>query len=253
VLRTALQPRWLALLALVLVVCVAFGWLGSWQLGVARDKGARQAAREVTALPPAPLDDVLLAQQPFPTPADGRAVVATGTYDPARQVLVAERLQHGRSGWWVVAALRTTSGAWLPVVRGWVPSPDDDAADPTHAPSGVVEVTGVLQPDDAPVDGAAALPTAQLAALDAAELVNRWGSPIYNGYLVAAEEQPAGTGAQPERVTPPKPQPHGIAWRNAAYAFQWWVFAGFALVLWWKMVRQDQRDRAASEREKVGA
>ncbi|WP_426562933.1 SURF1 family protein [Angustibacter sp. McL0619] len=252
-LRTALQPRWLALLALVVVLCVAFGWLGSWQLGVARDKGARKAAEQVAARPPAALDDVLVAQQPFPTSADARAVHASGTYDPTRQVLVAERLQHGRSGWWVVAALRTSSGGWLPVVRGWVPSPQDPAADPSHAPSGVVEVTGVLQPDDAPGDGAAALPDGQLAALDAAELVNRWGSPIYNGYLVAASEQPAGVGAQPERASAPRPQPHGIAWRNAAYAVQWWVFAGFALVLWWKMVRQDQRERAEADREKVGA
>jgi cytochrome oxidase assembly protein ShyY1 len=117
----------------------------------------------------------------------------------------------------------------------------------------VVDVTGVLQPDDAPQDGAAPLPDGQLAALDAAELVNRWGSPIYNGYLVASAEQPAGSGVQPERVSTPKPQPHGLAWRNATYAVQWWVFAGFALVLWWKMVRQDQRERSQDEREKVGA
>jgi hypothetical protein len=29
------------------------------------------------------------------------------------------------------------------------------------------------------------------------------------------------------------------------------VFAGFAFVLWWKMVRQDQLDRRAGQREKV--
>jgi cytochrome oxidase assembly protein ShyY1 len=253
VLRTALQPRWLALLALVLGVCVVFGWLGSWQLGVARDKGARQAAKQVAALPPAPLDDVLVAQQPFRTSADARAVHAGGTFDPTKQVLVAERLQHGRSGWWVVGALKvSSSGAWLPVVRGWVPDPHDERADPARTPSGVVEVTGVLQPDDAPDDAAGSMPAGQLPALDAAELVNLWGSPIYNGYLVAATEQPGGAGAQPERVTQPAPQPHGIAWRNAAYAVQWWVFGGFGLVLWWKMVRQDQRERSGAEREKVG-
>ena len=253
-LRTALQPRWLGLLGLVLVVCVVFGWLGSWQLGVARDKGAREAARQVAHQPTAPLDDVLVAQQGFPTAADGRSVVTTGAYDPSRQVLVPERLQSGTSGWWVVGAFRTSSGAWLPVVRGWVPRLGDDAADAGHAPSGVVKVTGVLQPDDAPVDGGPALPAGQVPAIDAADLVNRWGAPIYNGYLVATDEQPAGPGAQPQRVPPPKAQPHGIAWRNAAYAVQWWVVAGFALVLWWKMVRQDQLDRAEGAdgaREKV--
>jgi surfeit locus 1 family protein len=261
VLRTALQPRWLALLAAVVALCVAFGWLGSWQLGVARDRGAEQALREIAGRPAAPLDQVLGPQQPFPSAADGRAVTVTGTYDPAHQVLVGERLQHGRPGWWVVGALRTTSGAWLPAVRGWVQSPDDERAAADRAPSGSVDVRGVLQPDDAPADGSDGgdrLPDGRLAALDAAELVNRWGSPIYNGFVIVSAEQggvpAAGSpAAQPDRVPPPTPRPGGVAWRNAAYAVQWWLFAGFALVLWWKMVRQDVRERADSEREKVMA
>ncbi|GAB3591196.1 SURF1 family protein [Angustibacter peucedani] len=248
----------MGLLGVVLLVCVGFGWLGAWQLGVAKDRGAEQSRRELAARPPAPLDDVLPVQQPFPTTADGRRVVVRGTYDRDQQVLVAERLQHGVPGWWVVGALRTEGGGWLPAVRGWVATPDDVRADPGAAPSGPVEVRGVLQPDDAPDDEAAPLPDGRLAALDAADLVNRWGSPIYNGFVVVGAElgsdgSPAATtGAQPERVPAPQPQPSGLAWRNAAYAVQWWVFAGFAVVLWWKMVREDQRDQAAAEREKVG-
>ena len=252
-LRTAFQPRWLALLAAVLVVCAGFGWLGAWQLGVARDRGAERARQELASRPATPLDDVLRPQQPFPVSADGRAVLVRGSYDRSRQVLVADRLQHGRPGWWVVGALRTTGGGWLPAVRGWVPTPDDARADPDLAPEGVVDLSGVLQPDDAPNDAAAELPEGQLAALDAAELVNRWGSPIYNGFLVVGTERPAPTAAaaQPERVPLPTVQPTGLAWRNAAYAVQWWVFAGFAVVLWWKMVRQDQLERDVAEREKV--
>lgn len=254
-LRTALQPRWLALLGAVVVVAVAFGWLGSWQLGVARDRGAEKARREIAARPPVALEQVLQPQRPFATVADGRRVIARGTYDPQRQVLIAHRLQRGVDGWWVVGALRTAGGGWLPAVRGWVPTPDDPRAAPSAAPSGPVEVRGVLQPDDAPVEDAEPLPDGRLAALDAADLVNRWGSPIYNGFLVVTQEVPASgsplSAAQPERVPPPQPQPSGLAWRNAAYAVQWWVFAGFAFVLWWKMVRQDQLDRRTVEREKV--
>jgi cytochrome oxidase assembly protein ShyY1 len=257
VLRNALRPRWLALLALVLVVCAAFGWMGSWQLGVARDRGAQEARREVAASPRVPLERVLQPQEGFPTAADARRVSVAGRYDPDRSVLVEGRLQRGVSGWWVVTAVRTTAGAWLPVVRGWVPSPDDPATSPDRAPSGPVRLEGVLQPDDAPVDDAraaaeeASAPAAagvpqRLRALDAAELVNLWGAPIYNGFLVLTEERAAGpVAAQPERVPPPGAQPAGLAWRNVAYAVQWWVFAGFALVLWWKMVRQDAEERQA--------
>ena len=249
-LRIALTPRWLALLALVLGVCVLFGWLGSWQLGVARDKGAVAAARELRSRPVAPIDQVLAPQRSFTTEADGRRVSATGRYDPATTVLVPGRLQRGRPGLWVVTGLRTSAGAWLPVVRGWVATADDVTAGPSSVPVGVVRVSGVLQPDDPPADRAVALPDGQLQQVDAADLVNRWGAPIYNGYLLLGDEQGAATAAQPERVPAPAIAPRGIAWRNAAYAVQWWVFAGFALVLWWKMVRQEQLDRSA-DREGV--
>jgi cytochrome oxidase assembly protein ShyY1 len=194
---------------------------------------------------------VLQPQRGFPVAADARRVSVQGRYDAGRQVLVADRLQHGRSGWWVVTAVRTSAGAWLPVVRGWVPGPDDAAASPQRVPTGPVDLEGVLQPDDAPATeaNAASSTTAGpkvLRALDAAELVNLWGSPIYNGFLVLTAERGSGaTAGQPERVPAPGAQPTGLAWRNAAYAVQWWVFAAFALVLWWKMVRQDARERAA--------
>ena len=85
-----------------------------------------------------------------------------------------------------------------------------------------------------------------------------WWSPIhgvlYMLYLVAGAEQvsagqgsakqPSSTPPQPERAQPPALVPQGISWRNAAYSAQWWAFAAFALLLWWKMVRQDQLDRS---------
>ena len=243
-LRTALRPRWLALLALVLAVCAVFGWLGSWQLGVARDRGAQAAARELRARPAVPLDEVLMPQRSFTAPAAGRQVSATGTYDATTTVLVPGRLQGGRSGQWVVTGLRTEAGAWLPVVRGWVASADDASAASASVPSRRLTVLGVLQPDDPPADRAVVLPPGQLQQVDAADLVNRWGAPIYNGYVLAATESGVPNRPQPQRVPAPALTPQGIEWRNAAYAVQWWLFAGFALVLWWKMVRQEQLDRS---------
>ena len=40
-LRTALKPRWLALLAVVLVAAAVMARLGEWQLDRARDQGER--------------------------------------------------------------------------------------------------------------------------------------------------------------------------------------------------------------------
>ncbi|MEI2648420.1 MAG: hypothetical protein V9G15_05285 [Dermatophilaceae bacterium] len=54
---------------------------------------------------------------------------------------------------------------------------------------------------------------------------------------------PAGSATSAgmmERVPPPD-LPSGVTLRNAAYALQWWIFALFALWMWWKMVRDDHR------------
>ena len=45
-LRTALKPKWLALLALALLIGIAFVQLGRWQLGVAHDKARAEAIVE---------------------------------------------------------------------------------------------------------------------------------------------------------------------------------------------------------------
>jgi surfeit locus 1 family protein len=254
VLRTALQPRWLALLAVVLVVCVGFGWLGSWQLGVARDRGEVKALREARSRPAVPIDEVLAPQRAFTAAADGRRVTVQGTYDPSKQVLVSGRVQPGGDGtvgWWVVGALRTSTDAWLPVVRGWVPDPEDAAAG-VPTPSGPVTVQGVLQPDEPPAQASGPV-DGRLTSLDVADLVNRWGTPIYNGFLVLTSQRPDVPADEPRLELVPAPQPvsHGIAWRNAAYAVQWWVFAGFTLVMWWKMVQQAARDEADARGEEA--
>jgi hypothetical protein len=32
-----------------------------------------------------------------------------------------------------------------------------------------------------------------------------------------------------------------VAWQNLSYALQWFVFAGFGLFMWWRLVRDDHR------------
>lgn len=41
--------------------------------------------------------------------------------------------------------------------------------------------------------------------------------------------------------------------RHLAYALQWWVFAGFAVFLWWRMVRAEMAPPTVGERDEPGA
>ena len=69
-LRTALRPRWLVALGLVLVAATGMSLLGQWQLDRARERGAEaDAAREARTRP---LAEVLRARLTFPVRLSAR-------------------------------------------------------------------------------------------------------------------------------------------------------------------------------------
>ena len=246
-LRTALKPRWLGLFALVVVILVTFTQLGLWQLQVAQDKGLADALRKSHEARPALLDTVIRPHEAFPHPQSGRAVTAVGTYAGDAQFLVGPRRLDGLSGWWVVTPIDLReSGARLAVVRGFVTDPA--AVGPP--PPGVVSVDGSLAPGESPT-AAPAVPagvvtgTRVLGSIDLSVFVNEWPGELYNAFTFAQSEKSATGAGIPtpqglERVPPPQVT-GGLKWRNAAYALQWWLFAGFAAFMWFRMVRDDAR------------
>jgi len=242
-----LKPRWLGLLAIVVLVMGSFGVLGLWQLNVARDKGRAEQVRTAPARAVADIAAVLSPHGPFPSDGTGRRITATGRYDGSAQVLVTPRRLLGQPGYWVVTPLVVrSSGARIAVVRGFVTDPRQAVA-----PSSATEITvsGTLAPGESPTGDSAradpTLPAGQMAVLDLSLLVNRWPGALYNAFVFATAEQPDVTSlASPavQRVPPPALVSGGLSWRNAAYALQWWVFALFAAYMWWRMVRDDYED-----------
>ena len=248
-LRTALKPRGLGLLAVVVVAMAVCFQLGLWQLHVAQDKGLADALRKAHEARPVAVDTVLRPHQPFPNDQSGRTVTAEGAYAADDQFLVGPRRLGGRSGFWVVTPLEVReTGARLAVVRGFV----TDATRPAEPPTGVVTVEGSLAPGESPADpprGAPAWPQEARGSIDLAVLVNEWPGELYNAFVFAqSEKTEAGTAVDAaaagglERVPPPEVT-GGLKWRNAAYALQWWIFGAFTLFMWFRMVREDaQRD-----------
>jgi len=253
------------MLGVVALVVVVFTQLGRWQLDRAISRGEARvaaAAAEVASAAPVPLEDVLAPQSAFPGSAAGRHVVVEGEWG-SDVLLVAGRVHDGEEGFLVLAPLRVAvpgaggssagegagegsggapSGgtAVLPVVRGWVASPDDLGR---VAPAvGSVRVVGWLHVGEAAGDPRRELPEGQTDAMSPAELVNRWGGPTYTAYLVVDETTPATTGV--EALGAPGRDAGGVDWRNLGYALQWWLFGLFGIALWWRMLGDEVRDDA---------
>jgi cytochrome oxidase assembly protein ShyY1 len=250
VLRTALQPRWLALLVVVLVAATAMALLGRWQLDRAREHGqepVERAQRAQARATPKPVEQVIAPRQTFPKEAVNTRVTASGQWDGAHRLLITGRSLNGRTGFWVLVPLKLADGSAVPVVRGWVPTASDPAA---AAPTGPVTVIGFLQPSEPPVTlapgASSGLPAGQLSRISAPDLVNAWPYPLITGFMVEQSQTPA-TGPAPTPVPPPSAA-GGLDLLNVFYALQWWLFALIGLLFWGRIVRDDHLARLSALR-----
>jgi len=244
--RTATRPRMLGLLALALALAVVFAELGSWQLGRARSGSEAPEERGVV-----PLAQVLAPQEPLDGEAVAGPVEVEGTWADEPVQLVTGRAADGGEGTgaWVLAALAVDgTGAYLPVVRGWVPDPDTASVTAEEGPATLVGELALSQDPR----GTADLPPGRLAAASSADLLNVWDGAVYAAHLVPVpDDQAAGLD-----VVPPPAKDTGINAQNVSYAFQWWVFAAFAVAMWLRVVhdvRRREAERREDEREEARA
>jgi cytochrome oxidase assembly protein ShyY1 len=237
--RFLLTPRWWGINVFVLLAIPFCIFMGSWQLSRFEDRvqdhqsasaeagsGAREAAR--------PLAELL----PVDKATSGDLATATGRYD--RQLLVPDRELDGKQGYYVLTLLRTDDGKALPVVRGWLPG-DADSAKAPAPPSGEVTVTGALQASETPgsngVTAQGGLPDGQTGAISAASLVNLVPYGVYDAW-VTLERADSGMTAVPAAA----PADTGLdlkAFQNLGYTGEWFVFAGFVVFMWFRLVRRE--------------
>lgn len=272
--RAATKPRLLGILVILVIGAVVCIQLGAWQLDRAQirgDQAAQLEQDEREAAAPVPLTEVVPPQTQLTQEMVGVRVLAEGIYHPDDQLFVVGRQAQAQPGdqdqagagdpgaedpmgYWVLTALELSgedhAGAIVPVVRGWVP--EADPALVPEVPEGPVEVLAYLAPSES---GGPRLPEPDLVdVVSSAQLVNEWGGPIYSAYLRVISQDPA---AAPEiaAVGPPEIEDAGLNIQNLAYAAEWWIFGGFAMFLWWRLVRDEvkhDREVAAESRASEG-
>jgi cytochrome oxidase assembly protein ShyY1 len=257
--RFLLSPRWIGGTAAALVAIMVCLLLGSWQLGRFEERAATHKSGSAAATPAdaQPLAQVLNDGHPkVTTDTVGREVTVSGSYDGGHQLLVPDRTVDGKQGYYVLTPLRTADGRAVAVVRGWAPSEPgasggSGVSGVPGVPGGEVSVTGRLQaPESSGSGGAVAggLPAGQLGTISPATLVNVLPYGVYDGW-VAADSVPDGL------TTVPTVQPEGgdglslRAFQNLGYTLEWFVFAGFVVFMWYRLVR---REAEAAEDRALG-
>ncbi|GAQ69132.1 SURF1 family protein [Streptomyces turgidiscabies] len=237
--RFLLTPRWWGINVFVLLAIPFCLFMGSWQLSRFEDRvqDHRTATKEVSAEKEEaarPLAELL----PVDEKTSGDRVTVTGRY--ARQLLVPDRQLDDRNGYYVLTLLRTDGGRALPVVRGWLPGTADPAKAPAP-PTGEVTVIGALQASESPgsngVSAVGGLPAGQTGAISAASLVNLVPYDVYDAW-VTLDKGDSGMKAVPATA----PANTGLdlkAFQNLGYTGEWFVFAGFVVFMWFRLLRRE--------------
>lgn len=238
----ARRPKWIGVLLLALGVAAAFAALGQWQLERSFTGGEPEFDTEVAV----PLTEIAQPQQPVM--AEAYRLVDTEVQFVAEDYLaVGGRVDAAGTGYWVVGHGVTPDGASLAVALGWTATEGEATSAiqrlRTDAPT---DISGRYLPSEQPSESD--FQKGIRTSVSVADLINVWSQPpagVYGGILIAADA-PAGMTAID---APPPDTSVQVNLLNLFYAVEWVIFGGFAVFLWYRVVK----DEVEKENEGVDA
>jgi len=219
----ARQPKWIGALFLSLAVAAIFAALGQWQLDRTFTKDSEvQVAVNIESV--------------------------SVELDTKNVFIVANRLNGDQSGYWLITNSVDSAKRNQTIALGWSADlaeveGERDALMNSGLEKFETKLEGVMIPSEAP------LPRANdkdyiFESLSLAQLINIYSpenaidvAPMVlalNGYSQASAWPPL----KPIDVTYDPVQ--RINWLSAFYFAEWVLFAGFAVFLWWRLVKDEQ-------------
>lgn len=269
-LRVALRPKFLGLLALMATATLVCGLLANWQFE--RATRALDARDETQSAAPVPIEELMDAHAPVTNAVQGRLASFTGEFVPSEQVLVPGREIDGHDAAVVVTNARITKGPLrgtsIPVARGYTTAPSSEWGALPEPPTGSHEIVVRLEASEEASgtvrhegDGG----VATVGTLSSTLLVNVWEGPMLAGYGALTNEArqymagpgesegASATAADAWRDLGPLPAAQssftsGLNLQNFGYMLQWILFGVFFLYIWWRSVRSTYLDEQAERR-----
>lgn len=231
--RVARRPRWLAALALALGIAAGFAALGQWQLSRAVESALTTQEQSEARVS---LESIAEPQQPMPGENIGQLVSFEAEFVSGDYVVLSGRTNLSQPGYWVVGHAVLTNGASIAVALGWASTADAAASAVRtleQAPPGTA-VEGRYLASESPQQSD--FEEGERSALAVSELVNLWVTApdgVYGGYAILGSPV-AGL----ERIDAPPPVTEAtLNLLNVFYALEWLIFAGFAVFLWYRLVK----------------
>ncbi len=228
--QVARRPKWIGALLLSLLVAAIFAALGQWQL----DRAFTKDARIVDSSPGYALGETFNLM-----------------LDTKNVFIVANRLQDGQSGYWVLANSYDEKQVSHTLALGWVAELKTAESFRTELMSSMqaqafIPYIGAALPVEAPQKLNQQKPYL-LESVSTAQLINLYSpqkpiavSPGYYALCDCKGGTLPGEGVlQTVNIDYGEPA-ESVNWLSAFYFLEWMLFAGFAVFLWWRLVRDEQ-------------
>jgi cytochrome oxidase assembly protein ShyY1 len=242
-------PSVVGVIVAALVAAASCGWLGVWQWDRAHSRAA--VARDGEAVPIAEM----AAPSSDASTAIGRSVEVTGVWADD-EALVWGREVDGVPSVLLVRSLivpsdQTGSGAEarIAVLVGYAATDRVTCMPPDLV---TVTVSGYLRASEPPPVVAKDAPAHDLCGardttvLSVAEFAQTWPGPLYSAVLVS--DGGAGGGVDGWAPMPKRDPVTRLNLQSLLYAAEWWTFGAFAVVLAFRWVRENGRDRTGEPR-----
>jgi hypothetical protein len=230
--KLATQPKWIGALLLALVVAAIFGALGQWQL-----------------------DRTFTKDDPKTnTSNSGLAVVHKQLFlDTKNTFIIDGRVQNGTTGYWLLMNATDENQVSTTLALGWVAQLDSAEKLRTNflemvQAEAFLDIAGYPLPTEGPQPADSAKPYL-LKSVALGQLINLYSpdAPIASSpeYLALAAESVKFIDGSIEPIQVTYRDAERINWLSAFYFLEWLLFAGFAIFLWWRLVRDEQIRLAA--------
>lgn len=229
----ARRPRWIAALVLALAIAAGFAALGQWQIGRAVQTATVVVVPDETVTP---LSKVATPQKEVTDRAAGQIVSVVGRRVPGDTYVVSDRVNFGVVGYWVIGHVVASNGASVALALGWTKTKAaaDAAANVLKAGAPSATIVGRYQPTEPPDQDDFEHNVVSVVSIP--WLINEWKTVptvAYGGYIVD-NVPPAGL-SKIQSVRPANDV--SLNWLNVFYAIEWALFAGFAVYLWYRLVK----------------
>jgi cytochrome oxidase assembly protein ShyY1 len=237
----AIRPKWIGALILALAVAAAFAGMAQWQA----DRTFRYVPKAPIDKPMIPLSELAETTSPFLAPQADRLVSVEATPMPEQCYVVSNRIQldgqgGSKSGFWLVRPATTAEGKLVTLAFGWFATAEETTKLCSYikesAQTTVLQTfRGLYEPSEEPK----ASNGLQFESLSVEQIINQPGLPdtvdAFAGFVIVQKPEHLGEpiliGNNPGETV--------FNWLTAFYAAEWALFAGFAIFLWARLVKDE--------------